>query len=81
MIKSNFLNKFHTATTFLQNFKDFTVIHVTLLCFSCYRKLISCLRQVLNYTGENDKMENLKNTMMVILQPLFLLDNKLLEIL
>ncbi|KAJ7386091.1 Dedicator of cytokinesis protein 3 [Desmophyllum pertusum] len=31
-----------------------------------HKKLISCLRQVLNYTGENDKMENLKNTMMAL---------------
>ena len=34
------------------------------------RKLISCLKQALIYTGENDKNENLKSTMTVILQSL-----------
>ena len=38
--------------------------------FPHYRKLISCLKQALIYTGENDKTEKLKNTMTVILQSL-----------
>ncbi|XP_078368993.1 dedicator of cytokinesis protein 1-like [Oculina patagonica] len=48
-----------------QHFQDVltTYIEKHFSAALAHKKLISCLKQALIYTGENDKIENLKNTM------------------